>query len=131
MPLLSEEHTHRNFNDTANVVNAREWIGELITKFQCSGIPEYIKVFKLLKNWREEIINSFNIHNGIRISNGPTERANRDIKTLFRLSFGSRNFPRMRNRIMYVMNIDSPILYKRKTHINKYHYPKRGKYNKH
>lgn len=124
-------HEYRNFNDTANVDNAREWLDEIITKFQCSGIPEYINVFKLLKNWREEIINSFNIHNGIRISNGPMERANRDIKTLFRLSFGSRNFPRMRNRIMYVMNIDSPILYKRKTHTNKYNYPKRGKYNKH
>lgn len=41
---------------------------------------------------------------GVRISNSPMKRANRDIKTLFRLSFGSKNFKRMRNRIMYVMN---------------------------
>ena len=39
------------------------------------------------------------------------ERANRDIKTILRLSFGSSNFPRMRNRIMLVMNDDSAILY--------------------
>lgn len=43
------------------------------------------------------------------------ERANRDIKTILRLSFGSSNFPRMRNRIMWVMNDDSAILYTRKT----------------
>lgn len=30
------------------------------------------------------------------------ERANRDIKTILRLSFGSSNFPRMRNRIMWL-----------------------------
>lgn len=41
------------------------------------------------------------------------ERANRDIKTIFRLSFDSRNFERMRNRIMYVINIDAPILYRK------------------
>lgn len=38
------------------------------------------------------------------ISNGPMERANRDIKTILRLSFVFSNFHRMRNRIMLVMN---------------------------
>ena len=59
------------------------------------------------------------------------ERANLDIKTIFRLSFGSRNFPRMRNRIMFVMNSDSPILYHRKETTNKYRGKPRDNYKKH
>ncbi len=59
------------------------------------------------------------------------ERANRDIKTIFRLSFGSRNFERMRNRIMYTMNNDAPILYHRKLYSNKHGYQTRGTYIKH
>ena len=53
------------------------------------------------------------------------ERANRDIKTMFRLSFGSHNFNRMRNRIMYVKNDDAAILINKKSSSNKYKYPSR------
>ena len=42
------------------------------------------------------------------------ERANRDIKTLIRHTYGFRNFDRVRNRIMYVKNNDEPILSERK-----------------
>ena len=59
------------------------------------------------------------------------ERANRDIKTIFRSSFGSRNFKRMRNRIMFSMNSDSPMLYQTRKKTNKNVGKKRGKYNKH
>ena len=124
-------HEYRAFNDTASIDNASEWLDELILKYQSSLIPEYIPAWKLLKNWKNEIINSFYIYNGFRISNGPMERANRDIKTIFRLSFGSRNFERMRNRIMYTMNNDAPILYHRKLYSNKHRYPTRGTYIKH
>ena len=68
--------------------------------------------------------------NGYRISNGPMERANMNIKTIFRLSFGSNNFTRMRNRIMYVLNSDSAILYNRKNTTNKKQGKKRGSYHK-
>ena len=123
-------HEYRNFNSTATLLNAAEWLDELILKFQNSMIPEYIPAYKLLKNWRTEIINSFNIYKGKRISNGPMERANEDIKTMFRLSFGSRNFNRMRNRIMYVKNDDAAILINKKSSSNKYKYPSRGYYKK-
>lgn len=53
-----------------------------------------------------------------------------NIKTLFRSSFGSRNFTRMRNRIMYCINQDCSIQYPGKKTTNKYKYPKRGKYKK-
>ena len=69
-----------------------------------------IEIWKLLKNWKVEIINSFNKTNGHRISNGPMERVNRDITTLYRTSYGMRNFIRTRNRVMFCINQNSPIL---------------------
>ena len=95
---LKEEYL--NFNSFAKLNTCEAWLDEIIYKFQTSQITKYISFWKLLKNWRIEIINSFNQINGYRISNGPMERTNRDIKTIFKLSFGSSNFPRMRNRIM-------------------------------
>ena len=58
------------------------------------------------------------------------ERVNRDIKTIFSISFGSTNFPRMRNRIMYCINQDIPILGFRKKVSNKKVGKPRGKYKK-
>ena len=84
----------------------------------------------MLKHWREEIINSFNTINGYRISNGPIERLNRTIKTIIRLSYGSTNFPRVRNRIMYVTNAYAGILYERKKVTNAKIGKLRGKYTK-
>lgn len=58
-------------------------------------------------------INSFNRINGFVISNGGMERANRDIKTIIRISYGYSNFERLRNRIMYIKNEDVAIKYKK------------------
>lgn len=123
-------HEYRTFNSTATIHNAEEWLDELILKFQSSGIKEYIPAWNLLKNWHDEIINSFNIVEGKRVSNGPMERANEDIKTIFRLAHGSNNFKRMRNRVMYVMNSGASILYSKKKESNKRKFKKRGKYKK-
>ena len=109
--LLNE---YRNFNSSARIDNAAEWLDELIIKYHNSISDEYYKAYKLLKNWRQEIINSFNRINGHVISNGGMERANRDIKTIIRHAYGFTNFSRLRNRIMYVKNDDATILYRRK-----------------
>jgi transposase len=105
---LKEEY--RNFNSSATIDNAKEWLDELIIKFKSSRIPDYIPFWSLLQNWHDEIINSFNRINGHRISNGPMERVNRDIKTILGISFGCTNFNRVRNRIMFSLNPNSPIL---------------------
>ena len=99
--LLNE---YRNFNATVRIENAESELDDLIIKFHNSKIEEYYKAYKLLKNWRKEIINSFNRVNGHIISNGGMERANRDIKTIIRHAYGYKNFERLRNRIMYVKN---------------------------
>ena len=104
--LLKE---YRNFNSVATINNAEEMLDELIIKFHNSKIEEYYKAYKLLKNWRVEIINSFHRVNGHVISNGGLERANRDIKTIIRHAYGFSNFSRLRNRIMYIKNKNIPI----------------------
>ena len=58
------------------------------------------------------------------------ERVNRDIKTIFSISFGSTNFTRVRNRIMFSINDSSPILYTRKNTSNKKKGKPRGPYKK-
>lgn len=100
---------YKNFNSCATIDNAEAWLDELIIKFHTSPLDEYYKSYKLLKNWRKEIINSFHRVNGYIISNGGMERANRDIKTIIRHAYGYTNFNRLRNRIMYVKNNDAPI----------------------
>ncbi|MBQ6783540.1 MAG: transposase [Acholeplasmatales bacterium] len=55
-----------------------------------------------------------NNHNGYIISNGGMELANRDVKTIIRHAYGYTNFPRLRNRIMFIKNADAPILCNRK-----------------
>lgn len=83
-----------------------------------------------MTDWHDEIINSFNKINGHKITNGPMERVNRDIQTIFSISFGSTNFPRVRNRVMFCINEDAPILSYSKTKTNKRKGKTRGKYNK-
>jgi transposase len=118
------------FNSTSTLENARERLDKLIDAYKDSRIKQYIPAWKMLENWHDEIINSFSRVNGRRVTNGPMERANENIKTIFRLAYGARNFERMRNRIMFVMNSDSPTLYEPKKYTNKHKYHKRGHYNK-
>ena len=79
--------------------------------YKNSKIKEYGSFITILQNWHQEIINSFNIYDGRRISNGNLERKNADIKTLIRVSFGATNFKRTRNRIMFCSNKNAPIVY--------------------
>ena len=58
------------------------------------------------------------------------ERVNRDIKTIFGISFGSTNFVRVRNRVIFCINEDAPILPYNKSITNKRVGKSRGKYNK-
>ena len=82
-----------------------------------------------MNDWHDEIVNSFYRINGHKITNGPMERVNRDIKTIFGISFGSSNFIRVRNRVIFCINEDAPILpYSKKT-TNKRVGKIRGKYN--
>ena len=105
---LKEEY--RNFVATASIDTAQTELDSLISKFKESKIKEYLPFIHIMENCYKEIINAFNKINNHKITNGPMERVNRDIKTIFGISFGSTNFTRVRNRIMFSINVDSPIL---------------------
>lgn len=122
------KEAYRAFNLTADIDNAEEKLLELIEAFKHSNIKEYKPFVILLNNWFQEIVNSFNRYKGKRISNGSMERVNRDIKTLYNIFFGSTNFSRIRNRIMYTLNDNSPILGVPKKDTNKTKGKPRKKY---
>lgn len=126
---LKEEY--REFNiTTENPEDAYEKLEDLILKFKKSGIPEYTSFWKLLQNWKHEIITSFTRINGRRISNGPIEKANAEIRKLIKVSYGCSNFTRFKNRVKFVINSDEPILGTKKKHTNKRDFKPRGKYKK-
>ena len=105
---LKEEY--RSFNLSASILDAKDRLLELIDKFKASKIKEFYPFIKTIKNWFNEIVNSFNQINGKRISNGPIERTNRSIKQLFYNGFGFTNFDRTRKRFIYILNPNIPIL---------------------
>ena len=121
---------YRSFNCVASIDNAEEMLDELIIKFKASNLKEYAPFWRILINWHDEIINSFNRINGNKITNGPMERINKDIKNLFSISFGSTNFERVRNRIIFCINKNAPILGYRKKTTNKRIGKPRGSYKK-
>jgi transposase len=63
----------------------------------------------MLERWFPEIINSFIVVNGIRMSNGPMESLNSRIRRIIDNGFGFSRFPRFRNKVMYSLNKDEPI----------------------
>lgn len=81
-----------------------EKLDAVIDAFILSGIPSFSRIGNTMKNWREEIINSFHTYNGRRISNGPIEGRNKYIGLTIDMANGFRNFKRFRNRIMYIFN---------------------------
>lgn len=121
---------YRSFNCVASIDNAEEMLDELIIKFKASNLKEYAPFWRILINWHDEIINSFNRINGNKITNGPMERINKDIKNLFSISFDSTNFERVRNRIIFCINKNAPILGYRKNTTNKRIGKPRGSYKK-
>lgn len=100
---------YKVFNSTATIDNAKEKLDNLMIKFHNSKLKEMRQGHRLLKNWYQEIINSYNKINGHLISNGNIERANRNTKDLIRTSYGFSNFERFRNRVLYTQNDDAPI----------------------
>ena len=122
---------YREFNlVTDHPEEAAEKLEDLILRFKKSGISEYIPFWKMLQNWKTEIINSFTRINGHRISNGPIEKANAEIRKLIKVSYGCSNFVRFKNRIMYVINGNEPILAIKKSHTNNRKFKPRGNYKK-
>ena len=124
---LKEEYRYFNLN-WKNYRNHKEILNEEIRLFMSSSIEEMNEFGRLLIHWKNEILNSFTIVSGIRLSNSYIERNNEEIGKLFYISHGFSNFKRARNRIMYSINDNEAILVKRKDTTNKRHFKPRGCY---
>ena len=71
-------------------------LAKWIVTAESYDLPEYRSSITAIRNWIEEILNSFEYG----LTNGYTEGMNNKIKVLKRVSFGIRNFNRFRTRIL-------------------------------
>ena len=118
------------FNQISTIDNAAEELAHIIELYQTSSIASFRETASTLINWFEEIVNSFTIIDGKRVSNGKIESTNSRIKTILKVANGYQNFSRLRNKIMYVINKEATItIHKEKINIKR---PgkKRGSYKK-
>ena len=100
-------HKYMNFNSRdyqGDLKRVRNDLKELINEFKISDIENFYELAATLSDWEEEIVSSFSLINGNRVSNGPIEGRNSMIKKVLKLANGYSNFPRFRNRIMYSLN---------------------------
>lgn len=100
------KESYRYFNTHSTYERAGAQLDDLIASFQSANIKEYEEFIGLLKNWKQEIINSFIISDktGNRLSNAKSEAMNELIKTHIRVSKGLGNFNRFRKRMLYCFN---------------------------
>ena len=72
---------------------------------------QYDEFITILKNWKQEIINSFTRIDGRRVNNSYIESKNRQIEHLMNNANGFVNFQRTRNRILYCLNKSDTYLF--------------------
>lgn len=115
---------YREFNKTTSHDKAAEELEILIDDFYSSGIPSFFDVAKTLSTWKEYIINSFiTIPDALskpsskyeepkprRLSSGAIEGINATLEKINVNGNGYSNFWRFRNRSVYVVNKNVPIL---------------------
>ena len=110
-PELNEAYLIKDryllFNSCCDFHNAEKDFNDILYFISKSKIPEMIAIYKMLNNWTEEILNSFIVINGRRLSNGIMESRNSIVKLIKKTGNGYVNFARFRNRCMYCMNKDS------------------------
>lgn len=120
---------YKGFNDTCSYENAQVLFDDYVFDKNGEIIEEFVPIISMLIKWKPYIINSFLIINGTRLSNGPLEGTNSQIKRLLKVGNGYSNFRRFRNRIMHCYNkeiVMSPVENK----IAKIPRKKRGNYKK-
>ena len=120
---------YKRQNQVTNIEGAESMINGFINNQEIIKVEEFIPIIKMLINWKPYIINSFNIVDGRRLSNGPIEGFNSNFKKMMTVANGLYSFLRFRNRLMYCYNKPnciSPV----KSKIEKKSRGKRGPYKK-
>lgn len=103
-PRLAEAYHLKNrfleFMRSESREEASQRLKTWVLMAECANIPEFRSSLTAIHNWDRYILNAF----ACPYTNGFTEGCNNKIKVLKRISFGVRNFPRFRNRILHIMN---------------------------
>ena len=107
-----------DFYDNNTYDTAPEALNVLIRKFRESGVPEMIEFARTLRNWYQEIVNSFIIVkysykvdkdtgqvvvSAQKLNNGLMECKNGILKQIKGNANGYANWDRFRNRCLYVL----------------------------
>ena len=120
---------YKRQNKVTNIEGAEAMIDSFINQKGIVQVKEFIPIIQMLINWKEYIINSFNIVDGRRISNGPIEGFNSNFKKMMSVANGLYSFARFRNRLMYCYNKPNCLSPVKET-IKKRPRGKRGPYKK-
>ena len=104
---MKEEYAFINATSTPD--NAERRIDNFIAELLLNDVRELTRIARMLRHWKDEIVNSFDRVDGQRISNGPIESVNSRIKVIKQNGNGYRNFERFKLRVLYSLNDDSSI----------------------
>lgn len=105
---LKERFIEFNNSEERGYFNREEKESELdliIKAMFMANIRPLSDCAKTLRNWKDEILNSFVWIDGRRLSNGPIEGRNAYIKKIIGNANGLNNFERARNKFMYSQNL--------------------------
>ena len=95
----------QEFIRSATYDNARERFNSLLKDFEDENLPLYRSFTAVLKNWKEEIINSCDRpYNSHKQSNSLAEYYNGRIGEVIDRANGLVNFERTRARLLYMFN---------------------------
>lgn len=83
-----------------NSTEGRKRLANWFLLAEYEDMDEFMNCITAYRNWTQEILNSLDVP----YSNGYTEGCNNKTKVLKRVSFGIRNFNRLRTRILHVAN---------------------------
>lgn len=122
---------YRDFNKKCTYEDAPAQMEEILQTFESSDLHCYDDFIELLKNWKEEIINSFERpYDNRRQSNALAESVNQKLRQLINTCSGFANFERFRARSLYCLN--DRFYYSITSHLSslKREGKKRGTYNK-
>lgn len=97
---------------------ARKGLDEIIIQYRNSGFRMFEEIADALEKYKDPIINSFIMVERVcggatapkRLSNGPMESLNRIPKDMKRHARGYSNFEHIRNRFLFAMRKNAPIL---------------------
>lgn len=121
----------QEFIRSATYDNARERFNSLLKDFEDENLPLYRSFTAVLKNWKEEIINSCDRpYNSHKQSNSLAEYYNGRIGEVIDRANGLVNFERTRARLLYMFNKSVNYSLSKDFSSYKTKGKKRGKYHK-